>query len=166
MMRRFRLLVLVCLLAVSCPVPAAETFNRNAPLEITSDRLEADDASRTVVFIGHVVGRQDDLTIYAGRLTVHYLQGQQIRTIVAEEDVRIVQGERVATGRKAVFDRQQATIVLTGDPRVTQGKDFVSGRRITVFLDDKRSLVEGGAQQRVRALFHPRSKDDEQDSAR
>ncbi|TYO99507.1 lipopolysaccharide export system protein LptA [Geothermobacter ehrlichii] len=166
MKRRFCLIFLVCLLAVPCPVPAADAFNRDAPLEITSDRLEADDVSKTVVFIGHVVGRQDDLTIHAGRLTVHYRQGRQIRTIVAEEDVRIIQGERVATGQKAVFDRQEATIVLTGDPRVNQGKDFVAGERITVFLDEKRSLVEGGEKERVRALFHPRSKDNGQNPAR
>ncbi|RME40304.1 MAG: lipopolysaccharide transport periplasmic protein LptA, partial [Deltaproteobacteria bacterium] len=101
-----------------------------------------------------VVARQDTLTIHCGRLTVLYGEGRQVRRIVAEQDVRILQGNRVATGERAVYDRSAGRIVLTGQPQVNQGDDFVSGEKITVDLDSRRSLVEGG-KEKVRALFHP-----------
>ncbi|RMF44684.1 MAG: lipopolysaccharide transport periplasmic protein LptA [Deltaproteobacteria bacterium] len=171
MIRRF--LVLLAGLAVLAPAmsamaaeSASPSFDRNAPLEITSDRLEADDNRRQVVFVGQVVGRQDTLTIHCGRLTVEYAEGRQVRRIIALEDVRIIQGDRVATGEQAVYDRQSGSIVLTGNPRVNQGEDFVSGEKITVYLDDRRSLVEGGKQGRVKALFHPGEKGDGSNPAR
>ncbi|GAB4163654.1 MAG: hypothetical protein Tsb0017_03570 [Geothermobacteraceae bacterium] len=172
MIRRF--LTFLAVFAILAPAMGAmaaaavdsRPFDRNAPLEITSDRLEADDNQGKVVFIGHVVGRQDTLTIHCGRLTVEYAEGRQVLRIIAVEDVRIIQGDRVATGEQAVYDRQSGRIVLTGNPRVNQGEDFVSGEKITVNLDDRRSLVEGGKQGRVKALFHPGEKADGPNSAR
>ncbi len=127
------------------------------PIDIRSDRLEANDAKKQMRFIGNVVARQGDLTIYAQELILFYAEGEgDIDRVEAHRDVRIVQGEKVATGQKGVFFNREAKIVLTGSPRVNQGEDFISGEQITVFLNEERSEVSGQDGGRVNAVFHPK----------
>ncbi|MBN2645170.1 MAG: lipopolysaccharide transport periplasmic protein LptA [Desulfuromonadaceae bacterium] len=165
------LILFSCLLASASPLLAAESQRHDAssPIDITADRLEADDQAGYFIFEGRVQAKQDNAIIYAKTLTVYYDQvpvsgaekGQAQRRIeraVAEGDVRIVQQDRIATGQKAEFFQSQGYVVLTGSPKVLQGESQVAGERITVYLDDNRSVVEGGDQGRVRALFVPEKK--------
>jgi len=142
------------------PAVALETLaDRQQPLEVTSTTLEADNQAGTAVFSGDVVARQGDVTIYAGRMTIQYdNQAREVRRIVAEQDVRIVQGERLATAQRAEYDQASGEIVLTGEPRVHQGKNEVSGEKITVFIDQDKSIVTGNGNSRVNAVFHPGEK--------
>ncbi|OHB28321.1 MAG: lipopolysaccharide transport periplasmic protein LptA [Desulfuromonadaceae bacterium GWC2_58_13] len=132
------------------------SYSSDAPIEIASDRLEGNDQTGTAKFSGTVVAKQGDVTIYAEELDVYYQTGSRlIEKVVALNGVRIVQGERIATGDKAVFFNQQGKVVLTGEPKVHQGQDFVQGDEITVFLNEERSVVTGKEGARVNALFHP-----------
>jgi len=45
--------------------------------------------------------------------------------------------------------------VLVGNARVWRESDVVTGERITIYLAEDRSLVEGGKQERVKAIFYP-----------
>jgi lipopolysaccharide export system protein LptA len=38
---------------------------------------------------------------------------------------------------------------------VIQGDNTIAGEKITVYLDEERSIVEGGARERVQATFVP-----------
>ena len=69
---------------------------------------------------------------------------QRIKEIIAEGNVDITTADRRATSKKAVFDEAQRTVVLTGDAHVQELGNWVSGERVTVYLDEKRSVVEGG----------------------
>lgn len=69
---------------------------------------------------------------------------QRIKEIIAEGHVDITTGDRRATSKKAVFNEAQRTLVLTGDAHVQELGNWVSGERVTVYLDEKRSVVEGG----------------------
>jgi lipopolysaccharide export system protein LptA len=132
-------------------------FDRSQPINITSDRLEADDAARQVKFLGNVVARQGEVVIYSAVLTLFYSEGsKEIDRVEADRDVRIVQGERVATGDKAVFYQADGRIVLSGNARVHEGADFVEGDVITVFLGEEKSVVQGREGSRVNAVFHPK----------
>ena len=84
---------------------------------------------------------------------------REIKEVFAEGAVRIVQGKRVATGEKAIFYHVEERIVLTGSPKVSEGDNFVQGQEITFFLNDKRSIVKGGAGGRVNAVFTPKSEE-------
>ena len=129
----------------------------DAPVSITSERLEADDKLRQVRFSGNVVARQGDVAIYAGELMLVYPEsGRDIERIEASGAVRIVQGNRIVTGEKASFFNAERKIVLTGSPRVYQGEDFLEGDEIIVFLDEERSIVKSDKGSRVNAVFHPR----------
>ncbi len=131
-------------------------YASDQPIEITADRLEGNDQAGRATFSGAVVARQGNVTIYAGQLTVFYPAGQRdIDRVEAYGAVRIVQGEKVATGEKAVFFNKEGRVVLSGNPKVHQGQDFVQGEEITVYLNEERSVVTGGSGGRVNATFHP-----------
>jgi lipopolysaccharide export system protein LptA len=140
------------------------------PVDITSDSLEVDDKHGVFVFRGEVVAKQDSATIYSEQLDVYYTkkvdtdtqadeedsaQSRKIEKIVARGSVRIVQEERIATGERAEFVYAEGCVILTGSPTVIQGDNTIAGEKITVYLDEERSIVEGGARERVQATFVP-----------
>jgi len=71
---------------------------------------------------------------------------QQIKEIVAEGNVDITSGDRHATAKKAVFTQASRTVVLTGNAVLQEGENRVNGEKVTVFLDEKRTVVEGGGE--------------------
>jgi len=81
----------------------------------------------------------------------------KVKEIVAVGNVRIDQGTRWAVGGRATYEQQQRTLVLTENPVLHDGPNVVVGERVTVYLDENRSVVEGG-QKRVKAVFHPNEK--------
>ena len=147
-------LLLTC--TVVAAAPALPGAGNREPVEISADRLEADDPAKTLVFIGHAVARQGEVTISGDRLTIHYLpEASDVGRIVAEGNVRIVQGERVATGQRGEYFRAEERVVLTGTPRVSEGANSVQGHEITLFLKENRSVVKSGVDGRVNAVFQP-----------
>lgn len=147
--------------AVSAPVGEASTnlsalSKENLPVKIVSDRLEADDMARKIKFIGHVVVRRGDVTLYAQEVLVTYLQGKgDIEEIIASGEVRIIQNDRIATAARATLYQKDAKIVLSGSARLLQGKDSIEGEEITVFINEEKSIIKAGQDGRVQAIFHP-----------
>ena len=137
-----------------------KTLNASAePIHITSDRLEADQTGKQVKFQGNVVARQGDVVIYAQEMSLVYnADTREVDQVDAHGDVRIVQGDRVATGDHGILYNGEKKVVLTGTPRLYQGENFVSGDEITVFLKEERSIVSSGEGSRVNAVFQPKEK--------
>lgn len=71
---------------------------------------------------------------------------QQIKEIVAEGKVDITSGDRHATAKKAVFTQATRTVVLSGNALLQEGENRVAGEKVTVFLDEKRTVVEGSGE--------------------
>ena len=69
---------------------------------------------------------------------------QRLKEIIAEGKVEIISGDRHATGKKAVFDERKRIVTLSGDAVLKEGENQVLGERVTVYLDEKRSVVDGG----------------------
>lgn len=153
----FFLLMLLVGFTFAAEKKMAGSYDSSLPINVTADRLEADDLARQVKFLGNVVARQGEVAIYAAALTLYYREGsQEIDRVEADGDVRIVQGARVATGDKGVFYHAEGRVVLTGHARVHQGEDFVEGDVITVLLGEEKSIVHGREGSRVNAVFHPK----------
>jgi lipopolysaccharide export system protein LptA len=140
------------------------------PLKIASDRMEVSQNDRTILFEGHVVVQQDDLTITGKRLRVYGASEQQklsqdatmmdrIDRIEVDGDVKISQRDRIATSDRAVYYHAEQKIVLSGQPAVTQGQDRIQGRLITLYTEQGKSVVEGGEDRPVQAILHPNRKD-------
>ncbi|MFQ5849439.1 MAG: lipopolysaccharide transport periplasmic protein LptA [Candidatus Binatia bacterium] len=132
-----------------------DTFkaSKKEPTIITSDRMEMDRKKNLIVYMGHVIVVRGGVTMRSETLTATYdPEMKRLREVVAEGKVQVTQGDRVATGAKAVFNSQNNTMTLTGNPVVRQGKSQVSGSRIILFINEDRGVVEGGAQ-RVKAVI-------------
>jgi lipopolysaccharide export system protein LptA len=79
---------------------------------------------------------------------------QRLQEVIAVGNVRIDNGTRWATGGRAVFEQGTRTVVLTETPVLHDGANEVAGDRVIVYLDENRSVVEGG-RKRVKAVLHP-----------
>ena len=173
----FILAVVLSVLTADSAWVCAQTGGQ-APISITADQMEADDRQKVVHFVGSVVARQDDVTVNCDRMQVFYqsvdsgenstesqeesgLMGlgggsNEITRVECEGNVKITQGDRVALGQKAVYMAKGSprTIILTGEPRIWRNRDYLTGKRIIYYLDENRSVVEGGTDNRVNALFY------------
>jgi len=135
---------------------------------IKSQSLELDNQKRTVVFSGQVDAKREEMTINCEKMIVYYLDQSEekesgkadvkIDKIVATGKVKISRPDgALAMSEKAVYYENEEKVVLTGRPVVRQGNDFVEGSRITLYLREERSIVEGSEKEKVRAVLHPRS---------
>jgi outer membrane protein assembly factor BamD len=122
------------------------------PIDITSDRVETYSKENLIFFKGNVTARQKDLVIYADSLEAVIIEnGKGIEKVIAEGNVKIQQGLRVANCKKAVFDNIGKKVILTGDPKVWEGDNMVSGDEIIFDLEQDRVDVKGGAGGRGKA---------------
>ena len=141
---------------------------KEEPLVIKSNTLEIDNEKRIVTFMGNVDARKDDWIMNCDRLILYYneqvgkdkTENQKLRVdkIVAKGSVQVrrtLGGE--ASAEEATYYEADEKVVLTGKPVVKQGDDFVEGTKITLFLKENRSVVEGSAENKVRAVIAPRS---------
>jgi lipopolysaccharide export system protein LptA len=142
-------------------------FNKQDPIYITSDRMEADRQKNVLVYIGQVVAIQGDMTLRSDKLTTYFDPDlNQIKQAIAEgKQVRMTQGERTAIGTRAVFDGVAQTITLTGNPVVRQANSEISGSKITYFMVEDKVIVESGKDvPRVNGTIFPEELQQKKDS--
>jgi lipopolysaccharide export system protein LptA len=89
---------------------------------------------------------QDDGSKRARAGEMPTMSNRSVSMIEATGRVVIEKDEGRATCRKAVYYESEEKIVLTGDPVAWQKGTRVSGERMTMYLADDRSVVEGGTQ--------------------
>ena len=172
--------VLLSLLAASGAVDGREkdifgSFQRGEgkPTHITADRLEAYKAQEMATFSGNVVATHDDWVVTSDSLTFYFEKaketsdrvgskqiegGAEISRIEARGNVRITQGERIVTGEKAIFYREEQKAIVTGDPVLREGDNVIEGDKVIVFLEEKRGMVESAKGKRVSATIYPDEK--------
>jgi lipopolysaccharide export system protein LptA len=131
-------------------------FNKKDPIYITSDWMEVDQKKNTIAYKGRVVTIQNDMTMRSETLTAYYdPEMKQMKQIVAEGKVNATQGNRVATGDKAVFDDKAKTVTLTGSPVMRQGNSQVSGAKVVYYVEQDKATAEGDGKVRVQATIFP-----------
>jgi lipopolysaccharide export system protein LptA len=131
-------------------------FNKKDPVFITADWMEVDQKQNTITYKGRVVTVQAEMTMRSETLIAYYdPEMKQMKQIIAEGKVNATQGNRVATGEKAVFDDKAKTVTLTGSPVMRQGNSQVSGVKVIYFVEQDKSIVEGDDKNRVRATIFP-----------
>ena len=152
--------------AADAPAPATEQtkkggtsafeLSKKDPIYITADWMEVDQTKNTITYKGRVVTVQADMTMRSETLTAYYdPQMKQMSQIVAEGKVNATQGNRIATGEKAVFDDKAKTVTLTGNPVMRQGNSQVTGTKIVYFMEQDRAVAEGDGKTRVVATIFP-----------
>jgi lipopolysaccharide export system protein LptA len=144
-------------------------IERDQPIQIVSDRLDAYHEKRMVVFSGNAVATQGARTIRADRLTLYYREEKKpagqpagvpegtgnLERVEAAGHVTITEGERIVTGDEAIFDQDAQKITMTGGAVMREGANIVRGDRIVVFLNENRGVVESTENKRVTATIYP-----------
>lgn len=155
-----------------------QTFgNADAPVDITSNRLDINDTSKVAIFTGTVRAVQGGATLTSPELEVSYDgaatpaagdtdSGGKVKRIVAKAPVVLTQptGETV-TSKGAEFDAQSQKAVLDGDVVMTQLPDKrATGDRAdidqaanTVLLTGNVVVTQGINELRGRRLFFDRA---------
>lgn len=134
------------LAAAQQPVSALRGLNSNAPVDISSDRIEVQERADRAVFAGNVVARQDQLTLETARLTVAYSTGGgiDINRLDAAGGVTVRSPSETARGNFGIYDLDRRLITLIGDVQLTREGNQVSGQRLVINLNDGRAVIDGG----------------------
>lgn len=155
----------------TAPFDVGSFGNRKEPITVTAEKLEYDYKTNVVVYRGDVLATQGDTKVRSDTLTVTLTPEQKtgggepgkgsprVQQIVAVGKVRIDNGTRWATGGRAIFEQGTRTLVLTESPVLHDGSNEVAGDRVVVYLDENRSVVEGG-RKRVKAVLYPNQNGD------
>jgi lipopolysaccharide export system protein LptA len=138
--------------------PRAGKDDRTQPVTVDADKMERFGKEALVVFTGNVVARQNNSVQYAERMEVYLDEaGDKILRTVSTGSVRIITRDcRTGTARRAEYYDLEQRVVLIGNARVWQEDNVVSGDTITIFLSQDRSVVQGGKDERVKAVFYPK----------
>ncbi len=144
---------------------------------VTSQRMTFKNQDSQAVFDGAVVLTRGTLVVYSDRMVVSFrgqdsggsepkkagdpgkgpvttkgpdtVSNRAVSQIEATGRVKIERDAGNATCQKAVYYRDEDKIVLTGDPVAWDKGTRVSGKRITMFLGEDRTVVEGGSHVRI-----------------
>ena len=130
--------------------------DRSQPVTVDSDRMERFGKEGLIIFTGSVVARQNNSVQYADRMEVYLDEkGDKILRTVSTGNVRIVTRDcKTGTARRAEYFELEQRVVLIGDARVWQDDNVVTGDTVTIFLAQDRNVVQGGKQERVKAVFY------------
>ena len=127
---------------------------------ITSNSMTASSEKNQAIFRENVKMVQEDLVVLSDMMIVYFedvnasapasagqppsqTSQKEILSIEAKGDVKIAKGESRARCQHALYNKQEERLVLRGSPVVWQDGTRVSGRKITMYLKENRSVVEG-----------------------
>ncbi|HEY5627384.1 MAG TPA: LptA/OstA family protein [Nitrospira sp.] len=144
---------------------------------VTSQKMTFKNQQSQAVFDGAVVLTRGSLVVYSDRMVVSFrgqgpegngsvkmgepakepvqargpdrVSNRDVSQIEATGRVKIERDAGNATCQKAVYYRDEDKIVLTGDPVAWEKGTRVSGKRITMFLSEDRTVVDGGSHVRI-----------------
>lgn len=178
-MRLLTLMVIFTLLVFVSGLAQAQkklNMDKGQPIQIQSDRMDAYQEKRVVIFSGNAVATQGDRTIKADRLLIYYKDRSgspekknvsdigtagDLERLEAQSRVTITEPNRIVTGDHAVFYQDLQKIVMTGSAVMHDGKNMIKGGKIIVFLDEDRGVVESSDSKRVTATIYPNEKKEE-----
>jgi lipopolysaccharide export system protein LptA len=132
------------------------------PLAITSRSMTVKNLDQRVIFDRNVTVIKGDMDLHADRVEVvlakpsgpaasgspgdgvgpDILSEGNIERIVADGNVKVMQGTKTVTADHAVYHRADETVVLTGHPETWEEGVRIAGSKITILLKEQRSIVE------------------------
>ncbi|HUN55495.1 MAG TPA: lipopolysaccharide transport periplasmic protein LptA [Smithella sp.] len=143
------------------------------PMEITSNKMEAFNEKKLVVFSGNARVTQGQNVLKAEKLLLYYKKepdkkekivsmeaekAGELDKIEAKGNVSLTQGRRVATGDEAIYYHDSNKVIITGNAVLSEGKNSVKGDRVIFYLNENRGIVESDTQKQVKAIIYPQDK--------
>ena len=169
------LFILFVLLTTSLACAENKLFNKQSdePIEITSNRMEAFNEKKLIIFSGNAIAKQGNKVLKADQLNLYYKKEPDkkvkvgttetegtgnLEKIEAKGNVSLTQGERVAIGDEAIYLRDSGKVIMTGNAVLSEGKNSIKGDRVIVFLNEDRGVVESNTKKQVKAIIYPQEK--------
>jgi lipopolysaccharide export system protein LptA len=156
-----------------------DKLSSKEPIEIVSDRMDAYNEKKLVIFSGKVVATQGDKEIKSDRLLLYYKKetGKKdkigakeieatgdLEKIEAKGNVIVTQKEKIATGDEAVYMQESGQIIMTGNATLRDGKNLIKGDKVIVFVNEDRGTVESDPNKRVKAVIYPQEQNENKKS--
>lgn len=120
----------------------------DAPIEITADELEVDQASGVSVFRGNVRAEQGEMVLTAGSLRIEYGRDGdgriRINRLIGEGGVTFVTPAEAVEAAEAVYSLAEQTLEMRGDVMFVQGPNVLSGQNFRVDLARGTGTMTGG----------------------
>ena len=170
----YSFILFIILLAVPCTYADNNFISKQSdePIEITSNRMEAFNEKKLVVFSGNAIAKQGNKVLKADQLNLYYKKEPEkvkvgttetegtgnLEKIEAKGNVSLTQGERVAVGDEAIYFRDSGKVIMTGNAVLSEGKNLIRGDRVIVFLNENRGVVESNTKKQVKAIIYPQEK--------
>ena len=120
------------------------------PVYIRSNTVHLDAKQRIFTYRGDVEAKRMDVTITSDVMTGKYDENNEIRTIIAQENVVITRADYLkASSNRADYDVKTGVIVLTEGPELNDRGNVLDADKVTIFLNEDRSEAEGHVRVKV-----------------
>lgn len=126
----------------------AERIRAGGPVTITARELEASESGgvRSILFRGDVEVQQNDLRLRSGELEALYpANASKPDRLLAREDVRIDEGDRVAECTSAEYRPADQHVTCQGNARLRDGADRLESDRIAFDFGARQVDATGNA---------------------
>ncbi len=159
--------------------------NERDPIKIDADRLDVRDRESMAIFSGNVVAVQGKTTIRCSKMTIFYDNRAQpgapqaaapqaprpqpaaaargggdtggVKRLECEGPVTVTSEDQVATGQRAVFDRERDLVTMTGQVALAKGQNVTRGERLVYNTKTGIANIESTPGGRVQGFFVPGS---------
>ncbi len=145
------LLSLIAAPALAQGTSALRGHDSNAPIDISSDRIEVQDRADRAIWVGHVHVVQGDMVMDSARMTVAYRKATtpgadpEIQRIDASGGVTVVTPSERATGNFGIYDLDKRVITLIGGVTLVRATNTVKGARLVIDMNSGKATVDGSA---------------------
>ena len=165
---RFRngIVFFLCLYALcgfSKQAIAAAAPKTGTPTRVISEKMTYDAVKQIVIFEGKVHVTRLDMQLWADKLTMHMDESGKktsrsnamgmgtgkVERIVAENNVRIEQGDKRGSCGRATYYMDRGKVVMEQNPVVHDGPNQIRGRVINYFTESGHSEVLGNVDVRI-----------------
>lgn len=119
------------------------------PTTITAESLTLKTKERKFSYKGNVHVSQGEMHLTCKEIDGTYSDKNEITSIQALGDVRIIKQDMEATSQRASYNAVASSVQLTNNPQLKQGESILTADTITIFLAENRSSAEGN----VRVTF-------------
>ncbi|HXN55017.1 MAG TPA: LptA/OstA family protein [Myxococcales bacterium] len=123
------------------------------PVRVEAQSLKLDASRRVARFSDDVVVHRGDVTVRGPLMDARYDKAGDLTQLLLSGGVELLEGERRATGKAAVYDASTRKVVLTGNPTLYDRGDQLAGERIEMALDSHEVKVDR-ARGRIRPEVH------------
>ncbi|MFD1215342.1 MULTISPECIES: lipopolysaccharide transport periplasmic protein LptA [Microbulbifer] len=140
--------------------------DRQQPVKVSADKLEANRSQNLSVYIGNVVITQGSMQIRADRVEVHGNPEGEINKVIAtgkpahfQQQVKESTSPVKARAQKIEFMVGKDSLLLTGQAHVDRDGNTLTAERIDYDLNSEQMQAQGRSEkERVEMIWKPESK--------